>query len=108
MDSVGDNIAPLSSRLTEPATRDVMEAIRFLTASPGGEESARRFAAKLKELVEVLRIRIAEEIESLGRPFDESDEAASLVYSRPVYRERLVTNRSRSRLIDKSFKHSTK
>ena len=63
MDAVDGDVAPLPSRFTEPATRDVMEAIRFLSPSPGGEESARRFAAKLNELVGSLRTRVAEEID---------------------------------------------
>lgn len=87
---------PLAVDLSEAGGADISNAVAFLSNSVS-EDYAEQFTKTVAATLGVLCRRVADEIADGGRPYDPIHEAASLRYSRPVYREKVETSRSRAR-----------
>lgn len=84
--------------LTEPAQAEITEAgenMRYYQS----EEVAEEFGYRVAEAFRDEATRLAEEIEQneTSKLFDTPDEAASIVWAKPVYRLRIETAKRRGR-----------
>lgn len=81
-----EGVARLDLSETAAATLEIAEALRFLTQSPGGTESAIRLNEEYDAVTGNLRQSIAAEIAECSRYGARPNEAASAYFARPVLR----------------------